>query len=66
MYSPKIKEELIPYIYQEAKIQKMPMTKYVNQIIENHLSEIRKEYKRELFSKAEQGDNSDSLRQSEA
>jgi hypothetical protein len=66
MYSPKIKEELIPYLYQEAKTQKIPMTKYVNQIIENHLSETGKEYSRELHSKTEQGNNADPIRQSEA
>jgi hypothetical protein len=64
MYSPKIKEELIPYLYQESKSHKIPMTKYVNRIIENYLSETRKEYKRELLSETEQGDNADPLRQS--
>jgi hypothetical protein len=66
MYSPKIKEELIPYLYKEAKNHKIPMTKYVNQIIETHLSEIGKEYDSELFSKTEQGNNANPLRKSEA
>ena len=30
MYSPKIDEALIPWLYQEAKSLKMPMTKLVN------------------------------------
>jgi hypothetical protein len=66
MYSPKIKEKLIPYLYQESKKQNVPMTKYVNKIIENHLSDIRKEYKVELHSETEQGNNADPLRKSQA
>lgn len=33
MYSPKIKEDLIPYIYKIAKQQKKPMTKVVDEIL---------------------------------
>ena len=33
MYSPKIKEEYIPYLYQLARHLGLPMTKLVNQII---------------------------------
>jgi hypothetical protein len=34
MYSPKIREELIPQIYRAAKGAKLPMTAWVNQAIE--------------------------------
>ena len=34
MYSPKISEALIPRIYQVAKEQKIPMTRWVNRVVE--------------------------------
>ncbi len=37
MYSPKIKEELIPVLFRVALAKKMPMTKLVNRIIEEYL-----------------------------
>lgn len=37
MYSPKIKEDLIPIIYQKAKEVKTPMTKIVDIILREHL-----------------------------
>ena len=37
MYSPKIQDDLIPRIYQVAKHAKMPMTRWVNQILERAL-----------------------------
>jgi len=37
MYSPKIKEELIPKLYIEAKAKRIRMTTLVNQILENSL-----------------------------
>jgi hypothetical protein len=37
-YSPKIKENYIPVLYLIAKEQKMPMTKLVNQMIENEVN----------------------------
>jgi len=37
MYSPKIREELIPRIYQAAKASGTPMTKWVNRILESAL-----------------------------
>jgi hypothetical protein len=40
MYSPKIREDLIPKIYQAAKGAKIAMTKWVNQVIEQALSKI--------------------------
>ncbi len=38
MYSPKINQELIPALYKIARLRKIPMTKLVNHIIKNHLS----------------------------
>lgn len=40
MYSPKIKEELIPEIYRIARTKGIRMTTLVNEIIEKTLSEI--------------------------
>ena len=37
MYSPKIREDLIPKIYRTAKSAKVAMTKWVNQVIEEAL-----------------------------
>ncbi len=37
MYSPKIREELIPRIYHAAKEAGIPMTRWVNQAIEEAL-----------------------------
>ena len=37
MYSPKIREDLIPKIYRAAKNAKVAMTKWVNQVIEEAL-----------------------------
>jgi len=37
MYSPKVKNELIPALYITAKKRKIPMTKLVNGIIEQYL-----------------------------
>jgi len=39
MYSPKISEEHIPVLYKLAKQQKIPMTKLVNDIINNALTQ---------------------------
>ena len=39
MYSPKIHNNLIPRIYQVAKHAKMPMTRWVNQILERALAD---------------------------
>jgi hypothetical protein len=38
MYSPKIRDDLIPKIYQAAKKADMPMTVWVNEVIEEALS----------------------------
>jgi hypothetical protein len=37
MYSPKIREDLIPKIYRAAKGAKVAMTKWVNRVIEEAL-----------------------------
>ena len=37
MYSPKIREDLIPKIYRAAKSAKIAMTRWVNQVIEEAL-----------------------------
>lgn len=38
MYSPRIKAELIPKLYELAKTRKVPMTRLVNKIIEEYLT----------------------------
>ena len=42
MYSPKIKEELIPVLYQLAREMKIPMTRLVNSLIEKSLEAIER------------------------
>jgi hypothetical protein len=37
MYSPKIKEELIPQLYEVSKTKKISMTRLVNRIIKEYL-----------------------------
>ena len=39
MYSPKIHDDLIPRIYQVAKRAKIPMTRWVNQILKQALAD---------------------------
>ena len=39
MYSPKIRDELIPTIYQAAKKAGVAMTTWVNRVLEKELSE---------------------------
>ncbi len=39
MYSPKIREDLIPRLYRIAKQAGMPMTRWVNRLIETALRE---------------------------
>ena len=38
MYSPKIKEDLVTKLYQKAKVEGVPMTELVNQIITDTLN----------------------------
>lgn len=47
MYSPKIREDLIPKIYRAAKGAKVAMTKWVNQVIEEALPAESEEGDRE-------------------
>ena len=42
MYSPKIKEELIPVLYRLAMEMKIPMTRLVNSLIEKSLEVIER------------------------
>ena len=44
MYSPKIAEEFVPYLYNWAKSEKVTMTALVNRIIKN---EIEKNQRKE-------------------
>jgi hypothetical protein len=41
MYSPKIDEDYIPFLYRKAKSQQIPMTRLVNKIIEEYLMQNR-------------------------
>ena len=43
MYSPKIREDLVPALYRIAKAQRRPMTRLVNQLIENGLAQLDRE-----------------------
>ena len=43
MYSPKIKEDLIPRLYRFAKAQRRPMTRVVNQLLEVGLAKLEQE-----------------------
>lgn len=38
MYSPKISEELIPHLYWLAKRRRLPMTRVVNEALEQYLA----------------------------
>ena len=41
MYSPKVREDLIPRIYQAAKAAGVPMTRWVNEAVETALAAPR-------------------------
>jgi ribosomal protein S27E len=41
MYSPKINDKYIPYLFQEAKASKKHMTTIVNNVIEDFLLKVR-------------------------
>jgi hypothetical protein len=41
MYSPRIKEELIPFLYREAKYRGKPMTHIVNDVIEKYFITVK-------------------------
>ena len=42
MYSPKIKEELIPVLYRLAREMEIPMTRLVSSLIEKALNETER------------------------
>ncbi len=46
MYSPKIREDLIPRIYRQAEAAKVPMTRWVNRRLEQALAEEEEYAKR--------------------
>lgn len=46
MYSPKIREDLIPILYQLAKQQGKPMTEVVDEILREKLAHLIKEEER--------------------
>ena len=54
MYSPKISEELIPIIYRKAKQQKRPMTKVVNDLLREKLTEKVSDQKTETTESTEE------------
>ena len=56
MYSPKIAEELIPYLYRWAKSDGIKMTVLVNQIIKN---EIEKNQRKEKSNEHEDQRNAE-------
>ncbi len=53
MYSPKIREDLIPRIYQAAKEAKLPMTTWVNRVVERSLPEAASQQSTEQQRKEE-------------
>ena len=46
MYSPKISEEFIPYLYQWAKSEGVSMTALVNRMIKNEIENNQREEKK--------------------
>jgi len=40
MYSPKIREDLIPRLYRLARADEVPMTRLVNQLLEQGIVEL--------------------------
>ncbi len=51
MYSPKIREDLVPRIYRAAKEAKVPMTAWVSQAVELVLRDAPREPQRETERK---------------
>jgi hypothetical protein len=45
MYSPKIAEEFVPYLYNWAKSEKVTMTALVNRIIKNEIENNQRKEK---------------------
>jgi hypothetical protein len=46
MYSPKIKEDLIPVLYRLAKEQGKPMTRVIDEILRRELADLIQETER--------------------
>jgi hypothetical protein len=46
MYSPKIAEEFVPYLYNWAKSEKVTMTALVNRIIKNEIENNQRKEKK--------------------
>ena len=46
MYSPKIAEEFVPYLYSWAKSEKVTMTALVNRIIKNEIENNQRKEKK--------------------
>ena len=53
IYSPKISEDLIPIIYRKAKKEKIPMTKIVNDLLREKLTEKVSDQKTESTESTE-------------
>jgi hypothetical protein len=43
VYTPKIREDLIPRLYRAAKARKVPMTKLVTTLVETALAQVEHE-----------------------
>jgi hypothetical protein len=54
MYSPKIREDLIPYLYKLAHFLNVPMTKIVNSILEEVIDKLREKGYFALFHELDQ------------
>ena len=54
MYSPKIREDLIPYLYKLSRFLNMPMTKIVNSILEEVIDKLRDKGYLALFRELDQ------------
>jgi hypothetical protein len=53
MYSPKIKEDLVPIIYQKAKLKGITMTNLVDRIIRSALNDDKLDRKEGLKNEKE-------------
>ncbi len=56
MYSPKIKEDLIPKIYQAAKAERVKMTTLVNRILEKAINGGGEVEAKEIVSSGKESD----------
>ena len=54
MYSPKIQEDLVPYLYKLAHFLNVPMTKIVNSILEEVIDKLREKGYFALFHELDQ------------